>query len=176
MDIQEVIRRTEELEELYRYGLIKYLKEDTLEFKTALDVWSSLCDGVGVELVYHPITMTIVRYSYRGNIQASLIEEAVCETLIDIGLAELVDLEDDYRGVDITYKNLRKYVSIKKGIFLYSPNHMTNKSLYVRDYIGILESNFDNEQIREITEVAKNMAATMQLKVKLASSKVDGEN
>lgn len=53
---------------------------------------------------------------------------------------------------------------------------MTNKSLYVRDYIGILESNFDNEQIREITEVAKNMAATMQLKVKLASSKVDGEN
>lgn len=47
MDIQEVISRTQELEKLYRYGLLKYLKEDTLEFKTALDVWSSLCDGVG---------------------------------------------------------------------------------------------------------------------------------
>lgn len=176
MDIQEVISRTQELENLYRKGLLKYLKEDTLEFKAALDIWSSLCDGGGVELVYHPITMTIVRYSYRGNIQASHIEEAVCETLIDMGLAELVDLEGDHRGVDITYKNLRKYVSIKQGIFLYSPNHMTNKSLYVNDYIGILESNFDSEQIRDITEVAKNMAATMQLKVKLASSKSYSES
>lgn len=171
MDIQEVISSTLAFEELFKNRLHNYLKEDSPEMEVAHNAWASICNGLGQSIVEHHIIAALVRYQYRGTVNRKALTEAVCETLMDIGIAELLELKADYKYRDISFKNKPQFVSIKGGLYLYSPQYMVIPDYYMKEYTHLLESKFDSEELSIIKNTAKNNFVSRRIKGKFSDFK-----